>query len=140
MFDPHQQLLRQELELTYAPLRGRWGEYRHDSRTIVLLPGLTATQERCVLTHELVHAWYGDGIERADPQRRWWLARAERRADTIAARLLIAEEDLAQAVRIHPEDPTAVAIELGVTLWLLKVALAGLQRRRIGDDLGGRAG
>lgn len=99
-----------------APIRGK-GHYEHHRQRIVLRSGLSAIQRRCTLAHELGHAYWMDeptGDARYD-------ARQERNADMFAARLLIREQDVRLAERIHGPSWAVIAHELGVTEHLLAV-------------------
>ena len=82
------------------------GFYVHSHRTIVLRMGLTPTETRSVLAHELAHAYYGDTCSKG---------REERRADRFAASLLIDPERYAAAEAVD-EHPAAIADELQVTV------------------------
>lgn len=82
------------------------GYYDHAKRTIVIRKGMTVRQTRCVLAHEVAHAKMGhvcsDGAE-------------ERRADMMAAAMLVSPTAYAHAEAIDP-DPHAIADELDVTV------------------------
>lgn len=117
MYDPDLHAGELGIQVTEELLPGRWGEYRRDERKIVLYPGLTRAQWRCVLAHEIVHAEYDD-ITTHQP---WVDARAEKRADRMAAQRLVSPADLTMALSIFPNDRLAVAAELCVTPWLLEV-------------------
>lgn len=83
-----------------------------DFRTILLRRGMTAIQERSVLTHELGHACLG--------HRDLHNPKQHRQANVWAVHHLIDESDF-HAVRRLSSDPNVWAYELGVTLELLEV-------------------
>lgn len=85
----------------------RRGEYHHDSKQITIRPGMTAKQVLCTLTHELAHAYYGDGI--SSPSR-------EARAWDWAARVLVDPDAYAHAEQVVGPHPGALAVELSVTV------------------------
>lgn len=120
-YDPYSHAQDLGLVVIYAPLCDRWGEYHHGKRTVVLHRGLTAAQERCTLAHEVAHAEYGDVVT----GRQWWDARSEARADRVAAGRLVDPGDLKGLVAVYGEDFDRLALELGVTRWLLDAALRG---------------
>lgn len=61
------------------------GMYVHEARVVVLRTGMSARLERCVLTHEAVHAEYGD-IPHWDGEHHNMI---ELRTDVITAHRLI---------------------------------------------------
>lgn len=109
------------LEWVRLPSR-RLGEYVHQLGLIRLDPRMPRRQARSVLCHELRHHEYGDvGTTCAKAE-----AFQELRADTNAARLLIDIKDLADAMVLHDEHRSAVAVELRVSLAILDVRLGHL--------------
>lgn len=111
---PHLELRRE------PPSRGALGEYVHRQHLIRLHPSLTRRQARSVLCHELRHAEAGDvGMT----------LRQEFMADTRAARLLIDVHDLAEAMVLHDQHRSAVAVELHVALDVVNTRLKHLHRR-----------
>ena len=130
-YDPMRHAVQLGVRVIIRPLQvGRWGAYDAQRRTIYLRPGLTARQERAVLAHELAHAEHEDvltGDWRAD-------ARAERRADELAAGRLIDPGALEAELLVHPDDPARVADHLDVPRWLLDVALTLQTERDLGED------
>lgn len=86
------------------------GYYVHSKRIIVIRLGLTPSETRSVLAHELAHAFYGDTCSSG---------RNERRAERYAAQLLIDPGAYAAAEAIDPH-PAAIADELGVTTDLVE--------------------
>jgi len=106
------------------------GLYYHHERMISLRVGLTAAQERCTLTHELVHAERGDfGVPEATLD-----ARQELLVEREAARRLISLQALAEAVAwsCHPGE---IAEALHVDLGTLRARLEALtdDERRVLD-------
>lgn len=107
-------------------LRDTWGAWSPLHRKIVVAAGLSPVQELCVLAHEVEHALADDlgcgvGLDAAHPLGTY----QERRADTQAARKLIAISDLA-AVAQWADDVRIAAAELGVTERMLRVRLHDL--------------
>lgn len=94
------------------------GLTRFAERAIVLDASLTRRDERCVLSHELVHAERG-------PFPRWLRPREERLVSSIAARRLIPLDALGEALA-WSLDAHIVADELDVDLSTLHARLAAL--------------
>lgn len=69
----------------------RRGEYHHDSRQIIVRPGMTGKQTLCTLAHELGHAYYGDHTSSSGVETRAW---------GWAARALIDPDRYARAERL----------------------------------------
>lgn len=88
--------------------KGYW-----DGQRIHLRHGMSDTQTRCTLAHEIAHAVHADPPD-DDPT-------AERRADRTAARMLITPARYAAAENIYPGDHARIAAELGVTEHLAEV-------------------
>lgn len=103
-------------------LRDTWAAWSSGDSCVVLAAGLSVTQERCILAHEVEHILAGD----LDCGNRPLAVRQERRADQAAARKLIAISDLAAIAQWAPDVYTA-AHELSVTERMLKVRLADLK-------------
>ncbi len=108
---PHIELRRE------SPMCGRLGEYVlgagcHGGGLIRLEPSMPRRQMRSVLCHELRHHEFGDVGSACGKAT----ARQERRADSSAARLLVNIHDLADAMVIHARHPSAVAVELRVSV------------------------
>lgn len=95
------------------------GWYSHERRVISVARDLSPWDYRCVLAHELGHAYYGDTFCGGVYGRR-----QERRADVWAARLLIDEVELETALQWHGGDLRALAYDLAVTPYLLDVYLS----------------
>lgn len=88
------------------------GFYDGTRKMVVYDFNLTPIERRCVLAHELGHAFYD--------HRAYGDARAEDDADYYAARLLIEPQAYADAERIDP-SPAAIADALGVEERLVRV-------------------
>lgn len=119
MFDPWGELDRLpgwRVEWTRG-LRGL-GSTKFADRTITLDARLGRRDERCVLSHELVHAERG-------PFPRWLRPREERLVSSIAARRLIPLDALGEALA-WSLDAHIVADELDVDLPTLHARLAAL--------------
>ena len=111
------------------PVRG-WCDW--EGLRIVLHPGLTAVEARCVLAHEIVHAERG-------PSPEWASSREERIADMEAARRLIPLDELADAL-VWSHHPGELAELLGVDRPTLLARLEGLtelERGLVLDRLAG---
>lgn len=87
------------------------GVYSHEHRLILMDSRLNCRQQRCVLAHELVHAWFGD--EWCDGL---FGGKAEARTRRIAARLLIGVDDyrMAEAAYNGMEYPMAESLDVTV--------------------------
>lgn len=72
--------------------------------------GLTPNERRVTIAHEIGHVHYGHTCDDA---------RADRQAETFAARLLIHPDDYAELERVNP-DQHHLADELGVTVDLVR--------------------
>lgn len=112
-YDPHRHAEDLGITVVYRRLRTCNGLYVPEQRLIFLQPRLHRVHERSVLAHEIVHAEFDDR-GRDDFQ--------ERRADRIAARRLIAHDEL-RAVTPLSDDPGVWALELDVTDHMLDVWL-----------------
>ncbi|WGL50676.1 ImmA/IrrE family metallo-endopeptidase [Nocardioides sp. BP30] len=109
---------RPEIELKWKPLAGSLlGQYVHDLRRIHLDPCMSRRQARSVLCHELRHA------DTADEQTECATTtlRQEIRANRIAAKLLVDIEDLGDAMVLHNNHLSAMAVELRVSDAILAV-------------------
>jgi len=104
---------------------GPKGYYIHRLRTISTRRGMSMTQYRSTLAHELAHAHYGD-----EPTIGIFDAKQERRADLWAANLLIDPDHFRAEYIWHRGNIGGIADELEVTHHLLEV-WADEQRRRI---------
>ena len=91
------------------------GLYDHATGTIVLNSSMSMRLQRYALAHELGHAWH-EHRWTGDPHRD---ARAERLADSHAARLLITPLEYARAESLVGPEPGALATELGVPLGVI---------------------
>lgn len=104
--------------------KGRW---HPSSRTISLRTGLPARARRCTLAHELGHAILGHAAGDHLPQ--WLVEKQERAADRWAADLLIDPYEYAELETIYEGHLGAIAADLGVTVSLLAVWRANLEKR-----------
>lgn len=111
---PHLEVRRER------PVSGNLGEYLHHKQLILLDPAMPRRQARSVLCHELRHAEAGDI---------GYSLKQEFLADTRAARLLIDHRDLADAMVLHDQHRSAVAVELCVSLDVVQIRLNYLWRR-----------
>lgn len=84
------------------PERGRC----YPNGVIVIRHGMTERRTVSTLGHELAHHYYGDTLCTPAVERRAW---------RWAARLLIPDDEYAEAEQQHP-DPGAIAHHLGVTV------------------------
>ncbi len=97
-----------------ADIRPRRGLTIWATCTIVLDIGLTPTERRCTLTHELIH------VERGSvPRDRWLKIREEREVRRLAAARLIDPERLADAMA-WAQDPREIAEIVGVDVRTLQ--------------------
>lgn len=88
--------------------KGDW-----DGQQISVRHGMSDTQTRSTIAHELVHAWRGDPCGHCPTN--------EHRADRLAARLLITPGAYAHAEAVYDGDLAKIADDLGVTTHLLAV-------------------
>lgn len=103
---------------------GVWGLTEFDEHRVVIADGLTNTESRCTLAHELVH------VERG-PAPVWWVAQEEERVSRIAARRLLPDiEAVADAIVWARWDLEQAADELDVDVDTLQWRLRCL------DDAG----
>ncbi len=120
-YDPQAELERLGIPVLREPLRDTWGAWSPRHGVVVVAAGLSATEERCVLAHELEHILAGDlGCDGLAGQR------AEHQADRRAARKLIAVSDFC-ATRQWASDAWQMAEELGVTVWMLRARFEDLE-------------
>lgn len=94
------------VDVAYADLGERHGEYHDASRLIILNKRLTRAQMTTTCAHELAHA-----IHRDRCSTRW----AEDRADETGASLIISPAEYAEAEMSVGEHAGALAAHLGVT-------------------------
>lgn len=107
----------------------RDGEYEHATRTIRLRPRMARRLHRSVLAHECAHAVYGD----VPVDDRRYAERQEARADEWAARALITVEGYRWAETLHAGHVEAMAVELDVTVGLVRAYQRGLARQSTGS-------
>lgn len=105
---------------------GLKGLYVAESRLITLREGMGWRKLRSTFAHELGHA-INDDQPIDDPILR---LRQERRADEIAAQLLIAPCSYLNAEKTVGHHPGALAIELGVTTHIIQ-AWRDLHERKL---------
>lgn len=111
-YDPFEHAQQLGIVVRYRRSMQNNGLWVPDLRTIFLRKGMTTTQERSVLTHELGHACLG--------HRDLHNPKQHRQANIWATHHLIDESDF-HTVRKLSSDPNVWASELGVTLELLEV-------------------
>lgn len=110
------------ITLEWREMVGRVGEYLHRDRLIVLDKRMPRRQMRSVLCHELRHAERAEvGIDCTKARRV-----QEARADREAARLLIDVRDLGDALVLHGQHVSAVAVELRVSDKMVRTRLSAL--------------
>lgn len=96
---------------------GEKGRWYSNTRTISIRRDLGWVNARCTLAHELGHAICGHDSKAEG----WFKERQEHEADTWAANLLIGQDEYMDAELIHGSCPGAIALELGVTVHLVRV-------------------
>lgn len=94
-----------------CPLRPAHAAWVERHQVIFVDDTISKIERRCALAHELAHIDTGD----RPTDMCWFGQRQETAADKLAARRLIAVENLAEIVR-WCHDPREAAAELGVTL------------------------
>lgn len=110
--------------ITRLPVGKGW--WLREERAIVLDDRLTRTERRTYLAHELVHADHNDhNCAHDGPDGPRIARRRETAADNVAARRLVALEELADALA-WARAPQEAAAELDVTVPLLQRRLAAL--------------
>lgn len=111
------------LDVDWADLgEHRRGEYRDDSRLILLNHALTRVQATATLAHEIGHAVFGD---------RCSTPRAEKRAWEYGAALIIDPADYWRAERLVGPHLNALAAELEVTPRLVSAWREWYSRARL---------
>lgn len=115
------------LQIEYAPLRSRDGEYRDDLKRIRLREDMTYRLERSILAHELGHAAFGDVPSKYGPIH----ARQERRADEWAALRLITLDDYRETEAIRDGHTPSMAHDLGVITRIVEAYQRILERERL---------
>ncbi|POX66558.1 ImmA/IrrE family metallo-endopeptidase [Microbacterium sp. Ru50] len=114
------------VRVTIVDLPPDRGEYEHGLRIVRLRPGMARRLHRSVLAHECAHAVYGD-VPLRDPHH---AERQETRADEWAARTLVSVDDYARAESIHDGHVDAMALELDVTVDLIRAFQRTLRHPR----------
>lgn len=116
-YDPWKQAAELEIEIVEGALPVRWrGAYHHDSRLIILTPGMSLRESRSTLTHEIQHALAGDVLSPFGPLRKKqeYLARAR----TVNA--LICPIEYASCEELHNFHLPSIAHALNVTNKIVK--------------------
>lgn len=90
------------------------GKWYPDDATIVLNHDLTRDKERCVLAHEMAHAYLGHECDGGSN---------ELAADKWVADLLLTDEQIMRCARIWPQTASKWCEELEVTSDVLKAWL-----------------
>lgn len=103
------------VKVRIATLPSGWlGAYDHSTASILLIPGLTPIEQRCVVAHELGHALRMDiGCSAA----------SERAAERFAALVLVDPAAL-ETAGVWARDENELADELGVTVDIVHSYLA----------------
>lgn len=113
--NPYDEALKHGLTIKSAPLAdGMLGLYT--GKSIIIAPDLSPRVERCVIAHELGHHAFDAPFMHAHQYMK-----AERRADRYAAEMLLDEGEVRRLSRFL--DPGELALELGVTGWVLRAFL-----------------
>lgn len=108
--DPYALAEELGVPIVYRKLAGGLQAY-WDGARIIVDTRLSQTQERCAITHDLMHVIAGD-----EPYLHVLSSPSiEAKRDLQAAELLIDPGAFARAVAFYPDDPAKVAAELGVT-------------------------
>lgn len=110
-----------DLHIEWHPLLPAHAMWAPVERVVLVDESISTVERRCALAHEIAHIDTGD----RPTDLCWFRARQETVADRLAARRLIAIEDLAEVVR-WCHDPRETSAELGVTLNVLAIRAATL--------------
>lgn len=112
------------ITVTWDHLPGRlWGVYSHRERTITLRAGMSEGQEVAALLHEMEHARRGDDGHQTRA--------VERRIDeTVAHRLITAEEYARAEALTGGRGSGAIAAEMGLPKWVVSAYRRTLRRVR----------
>jgi Zn-dependent peptidase ImmA (M78 family) len=121
LYDPRRVLDHLGIPVVHTWLRDTWGAWSPSRSTVVVASGLSATQERCVLAHELEHVL----AEHQDCNGGPVAVYQERQADIEAARKLVAISDLCEIAQ-YADDVRVAAHELNVTERMLRIRLTDL--------------
>ena len=113
LYDPFQHAEDLGIQVLFRPIETANEMWLPDYETIVIRESMRATHKRTACTHGLAHAILGHRDDRP---------KHEAQADRYAAELLIHADELAEMLKWAP-DPAHLALELGVTMRLLRVYL-----------------
>ena len=108
---------RTDITVRWYATPGRLGSWCERTRTLTLHPGQGQAERRCTLTHELVHAELG--------HRGPCTGSVERRVSAEAARRLIGDEELVEAL-LWSRDEQELSEELWVDVATVRTRLADL--------------
>lgn len=128
--DPYALAEQLGVPIIYRKLAGGLHAY-WDGTRIIVDTRLSQIQERCAITHNLMHVLAGD-----EPYlHAMGAAAVEARRDLQAAELLIDPAAFRQAAALYPDDPAKVAAELGITDRLLNawVRTHGVELAELGE-------
>lgn len=114
-YDPWEHADQLGIPIYRHPLRTAPGMWMPEHHAILLRPRLRAFEERCVLTHEIVHAEWGDTTGHT--------GKPEHRAHRITAERLVDPLELRALVRLYGHVDDRLCHELGVTREILTAAL-----------------
>jgi hypothetical protein len=109
------------IEVEWAHMGRRRGEYLDDRRVIRLNPGLTTSQLTATLAHEVGHAIFGDRCSTPANERRAW---------ELGASLIITPAQYAAAEEMVGCHTGALATELEVTPVLIEAWRRWYRKRR----------
>lgn len=100
------------------------GWYSHNHRLISTKRGMSVSDYKSTLAHELAHAYYRD----QKTTNGHYNQRQESRADRMAARLLINPAELEYHAPWHGNDLVGLAYDLEVTPHLLSIYLTHVRK------------
>ncbi|MGW6913754.1 ImmA/IrrE family metallo-endopeptidase [Kitasatospora sp. NPDC054939] len=120
-YDPAAEIEMMGIPIYRLWLRDTWGAWSPRHRAVTIAAGLSPVEERCVLAHELEHILAKDAGCGVPAGRA-----AERRADRMAARKLVALSDFC-AARQWAQSEAELAAELNITTWVLRARLDDLE-------------
>lgn len=110
-YDPYEHIANMDVYLEWGdPGLGNAGLYIHEQKLIILKRGMSHRQERCVLTHEIVHAQFGDSLLDSTIAN----TKVERRTNRLTAEKLVNKKHLLELIKTSP-DPGKWCLELEIT-------------------------